>query len=161
FDALINSEWEWSLRQSPEFASSVGDLRYNDQLTDLSAEAVALRKAHAPESLKALKTIDRSNLDARTQLDYDVLAFDLEPQTAYVRFPTEVLQLDHITGIHTAMAELAQTAPRANVKQAEQFLARLTQAPAQINQAIQLLKRGAAMGVTHPRFLVERLPELI
>ncbi len=34
--ALFAEIWEDQLRHSPEFASSIGDKRYNDQLTDYS-----------------------------------------------------------------------------------------------------------------------------
>ncbi len=34
---LFNEIWEDRLKHSPEFASSLGDKRYNDQLTDYSA----------------------------------------------------------------------------------------------------------------------------
>ncbi len=35
--ALFDEEWQWTLREYPEFATGVGDDRYNDKLTDLSA----------------------------------------------------------------------------------------------------------------------------
>ena len=34
--ALFDDEWQWTLREYPEFATGVGDNRYNDKLTDLS-----------------------------------------------------------------------------------------------------------------------------
>ena len=37
--ALFAEIWEDQLRQSPEFASSIGDKRYNDQLSDYSVAA--------------------------------------------------------------------------------------------------------------------------
>ena len=38
--ALFNEIWQDKLKHSPEFASSLGDKRYNDQLTDYSTQAV-------------------------------------------------------------------------------------------------------------------------
>ena len=32
---LLNEQWEYTLRTSPEFASILGDKRYNDKLSDL------------------------------------------------------------------------------------------------------------------------------
>jgi uncharacterized protein (DUF885 family) len=37
---LFNEMWQDQLKHSPEFASSIGDRRYNDQLSDLSPRAV-------------------------------------------------------------------------------------------------------------------------
>ena len=38
--ALFADMWEDRLKHSPEFASSIGDKRYNDQLTDYSVAEV-------------------------------------------------------------------------------------------------------------------------
>ena len=37
---LFSEVWEDNLRHAPEFASSLGDKRYNDQITDYSVKAV-------------------------------------------------------------------------------------------------------------------------
>ncbi|HSI04770.1 MAG TPA: DUF885 domain-containing protein, partial [Myxococcota bacterium] len=161
FDTLIHAEWEWLLEQYPELATDVGDARYDDRLVDLSPEAVARRKAHPAESLKTLRTIDRGKLDAHTQLDYDVLAFDLETNVGLTRFPTEYLQIDHIYGTHTALASLAQTAPHATVKHYENFLKRMEKAPAHIAQSTKWLEKGALAGITMPRIIIERVPALV
>ena len=44
-DAL-QAEWEYSLRTYPEFATSIGDNRYNDRLSDYSPAAVAKQVEH-------------------------------------------------------------------------------------------------------------------
>lgn len=161
FDAFVDAEWDWTMRAFPEAATSFGDLRFNDVLTDLSAEAVALRKSHYATSLAELRTFDREMLDERTRVTYDVVAFDLETQAALAPFPTEVIQLTHMGGIHTAMADLAQVAPKRTEKHVEDFLARLTASAKQVEQATELLKRGLAAGVTPPRETLLALPKLV
>ncbi len=61
-DALVSSEWEYQLSEYPDFATQVGDPRYNDKLVDLSPEAVAKRKAHSTEALKKVNAVDRAKL---------------------------------------------------------------------------------------------------
>src|SRR5690348_9300123 len=39
--ALLLDEWEYTLRTNPELATSVGDNRFNDRLSDYSAKAFA------------------------------------------------------------------------------------------------------------------------
>ncbi len=39
-NALFQNYWEEYLKTSPEFASSIGDKRYNDQVSDYSVKAI-------------------------------------------------------------------------------------------------------------------------
>ena len=39
FDALLDQQWQYQLQHSPEFASIIGDKRYNDRWSDYSLEA--------------------------------------------------------------------------------------------------------------------------
>jgi hypothetical protein len=70
--ALIEDEWQWTLREYPEFATSVGDPRYNDKLTDVSASAMDRRKAHERDLLKRVMEIDHSSLTGQDVLSYDL-----------------------------------------------------------------------------------------
>jgi uncharacterized protein (DUF885 family) len=45
-NALFSDYWEWYSAQVPELATLRGDNRFNDRVTDVSAEAVAERKAY-------------------------------------------------------------------------------------------------------------------
>src|SRR5918992_5482123 len=59
---LFEEEWEWTMREAPTFASSLGDRRYNDRWTDLSLPAHERRHKHQTEVLDRLKAIDRAAL---------------------------------------------------------------------------------------------------
>ncbi|HYA95107.1 MAG TPA: DUF885 domain-containing protein, partial [Terriglobales bacterium] len=37
---LLAEQWEYNLKTSPEYATILGDKRYNDQLSDVSQKAV-------------------------------------------------------------------------------------------------------------------------
>jgi len=43
---LIEDEWQYRLRTSPEFATAIGDNRYNDRLSDNSPAAMANEAEH-------------------------------------------------------------------------------------------------------------------
>ena len=57
---LFDDEWEWTMREFPTFASSLGDRRYNDRWEDASLESVERRHRHRQEALGRLRSIDRS-----------------------------------------------------------------------------------------------------
>src|SRR5262245_45607378 len=44
---LFAEDWQWRLRDQPEWATVLGDHRYGDRLRDLSPEAIAGRRDHA------------------------------------------------------------------------------------------------------------------
>ena len=56
--ALFDDEWQWALREFPEFATRIGDPRYNDRLTDMTAPALRhVRRTHAICSSEFAKSI--------------------------------------------------------------------------------------------------------
>src|SRR5437763_12732441 len=55
---LLKDQWEYTLRTSPEFASILGDRRYNDQSSDYSEAAVKRNLAETKTFLRRLDRID-------------------------------------------------------------------------------------------------------
>ena len=55
---LLKDQWEYTLRTSPEFASILGDRRYNDQSSDNSEAAVKRDLAETKKFLQRLERID-------------------------------------------------------------------------------------------------------
>src|SRR5207248_794247 len=112
FHALLDEEWEWGLRESPIFATAVGDPRYDDKLEDESFAAIERRKAHARELLPRLGRIDRARLSATDQLNYDLFARNARLDVEGQRFPDELLALNQLGGVYSELASLAQQIPR-------------------------------------------------
>ncbi|HEY5676360.1 MAG TPA: hypothetical protein VIR81_06240, partial [Myxococcales bacterium] len=56
--ALLDEQWEYTMRTSPEYASILGDKRYNDQLTDFSEKAVFADIEAQRQFLARFKAID-------------------------------------------------------------------------------------------------------
>src|SRR5947207_9473863 len=72
FRTLLASEWEYTLRESPTFASHLGDKRYNDRWTDVSLAAIARRHEHQQEVFAQLDKIDRGLLSPADRLNYQL-----------------------------------------------------------------------------------------
>ncbi|HLI77910.1 MAG TPA: hypothetical protein VKV02_13270, partial [Acidobacteriaceae bacterium] len=56
-NALFEEFYQNNLKNHPEMATSVGDLRYNDRLSDVSLAAIAREHAEADAFLARLKAI--------------------------------------------------------------------------------------------------------
>jgi uncharacterized protein (DUF885 family) len=158
---LFEYDWQWRLRDHPERATSIGDRRYDDRLTDRSPDAWARRREHAREMLTRVQTIDRSKLSEDDKLNYDLFVFQTREEVDGMRFPAELTAIDQMDGIHMLLGELAQRMPRDTVEDYENFIARLRAYPRAVDQTIELLERGAHVGVTPPRVVLRSVAENI
>jgi uncharacterized protein (DUF885 family)/dienelactone hydrolase len=159
---LFKDEWEWTLREYPELATRVGDPRYNDRLTDLSASAIDRRKAHEREVLERIRGIDRSVLTGQDVLSYDLFRRAAEQGVALQRFPAgtipiggfllpyEAMPITQMGGVQIDIPELPRVAPLRTTKDYDDFLARLAAYPRQVDQVIDLMKRAMAAGWMPP-----------
>ena len=67
FKQLLADQWEYTLRENPELATSIGDYRYNDRWSDLSLAHVAKRKHDLNEWLAQFEAVDRSGFGEQDQ----------------------------------------------------------------------------------------------
>src|ERR1700747_3535544 len=72
-NAIFSEYWEQRLKESPEFASTLGDKRYDDQLTDYSVAAYNAQLERGRAILDRLGAIDTAGLPAQEQLSKDLL----------------------------------------------------------------------------------------
>src|SRR5260370_34475894 len=61
---LFAAEWDYDMDHSPEWASDLGDRRWNDRWSDESLESYAHRNLHSQEVLAKLPKNDRGGRPA-------------------------------------------------------------------------------------------------
>jgi len=142
FHQLIEGEWEQRLSDEPTFATRIGDRRYNDRWRDMSHAALAARRERAEQVLAKTKAIDRSQLSAADQLNYDLFLRNAANRVEENRFHGEYLPLNGRQGPHSELAETVRLMPLANVKDYEDVLGRLRTFPILIEQTIALMRQG-------------------
>src|ERR1019366_4004941 len=72
-NALFKDVWEDELKRSPEFASSLGDRRYNDRLSDPPPKAINEALGRPREFLARLSAIDLTGLTEQESLTGELL----------------------------------------------------------------------------------------
>src|SRR5688572_11319862 len=122
---LIDEMWEWSMRESPLFATSVGDHRFNDQLTKVSVADSQRRHEQDREFLKRLEAIDRDELSATERVNYDILAQQLRDDIAEFKFQSHLIPITNRSGFHVEFPELRREVPLATTEDFENYIARL------------------------------------
>ncbi|MBI1738979.1 MAG: DUF885 family protein, partial [Acidobacteria bacterium] len=158
--ALFKEEWETTLRENPAFASALGDRRYNDRWPDISLAAIERRHEHDQDVLKKLAGIPHQALTAADKLNYTLFRKQYEEAVEGFQFHGHLLALNHMAGIQTAN-ELGDQLRFANVKDYEDWLARLRTFPAYMDQTIALLRQGMAEGLIHSKIIMARVPAQI
>jgi uncharacterized protein (DUF885 family) len=171
--ALFDEEWQWTLTEYPEFATGVGDNRYNDKLTDLSESAMERRKAHERDFLRRLREINRRP-EGQDVVSYELSLAGAEQDAAMQRFPAgkiplggewltyyEWMPVSQMGGVHIDIPALPRLAPLRNTKDYDDFLARLAGVPRQIEQVVGLMKRAMAGGWMPPMVPMQKvLPQI-
>ena len=64
FQTLLDDHWQWSLRENPLLATTLGDHRFDRELGDLSVAAMDRRAGEAAAFLARAKAIDTTFLVA-------------------------------------------------------------------------------------------------
>jgi len=155
-DAL-QAEWEYSLRTYPEFATYVGDARYNDRLGDYSPEAVAQQLEHAKQQLKLFEAIDATGFPEAEVLNRQLMVRDLRQALEGAKFNDWEMPVDQFGGVHLSYASMPRQMPFNTVKDYENYLARLHQLPRVLDQATANMKLGLRDHLMPPKFLLEKV----
>jgi len=160
FQALLESDWQWTLRHLPEFATTVGDTRYNDSLTDTAPAAVRARHAHQREMLDAARAIDRAALSGQDRLSYDLFVHDKETAvTSAALQEIPPYPLTHVDGIHITFPQLVAQMPFDNARDYHDYLARLRGLPKHIDGIVAQLTLGMASGRVAPSATMRIVPD--
>ena len=157
---LFDAEWEAGLKETPTFASFLGDKRYNDRWTDSSLTAVERRNRQRVETLAALKRINRGELSVADRLNYDLFQKDYEEAIEAHKFKRYVLPITQQGGIQT-IDEITQLMSFDAVKDYEDWIRRMDAFPVLMEQTLNLMREGAKQKIMLPKAIMERVPAQI
>jgi uncharacterized protein (DUF885 family) len=155
---LFDESWQATMRRYPEWATSVGDNRYGDTLFDASREAEAADYARARRELERAQAIARERLAPVDQVSLDIFVYEHERQLRMERFVGfRRMSLGSQGGFQSELADVLRASPAATPRHAEQILARLAAYPRRVDQEIEFLREGMALGWVPPRTVLERV----
>ncbi len=157
--ALFDAEWDWRMQQFPEYATQLGDHRFDDRLTDASPQAIERREAHARDYLKALRKIDARALTGEDRISYAVALAETQLAVDWLRYP--ILRTRVISGMEGVQLDLPEGIrdfPVRTEADARHVLARLRAIPARIAQDIAWLREGKRLGWVTFRSSLEMVP---
>jgi uncharacterized protein (DUF885 family) len=155
--ALLAEIWEDHLRLSPEFASSIGDKRYNDQLTDYSAKAVNASLAKGLEYIQRLGEIDTTGLTDQEKLSSELMLRSLIDDQQAAKFKEWEMPVNQFNGFHTDLPQLPTRLQFDSVKDYDDYIARMKKVPTAFSQIMTNMQLGADEGRVPPQYLMEKV----
>jgi len=154
-NGLLAEQWQHQLENSPEFATILGDLRYNDRWTDASLAHAARERKTTEAFLKRFEAIDTRGFADSDALNQRLMVRQLKDALRSHELKLDEMPLDQMNGVHLALAGFVSTIPFANAKQYDDYLARLDKVPALFDQVIDVARQGQRDGMMPPKYLLE------
>jgi uncharacterized protein (DUF885 family) len=143
---LFTQIWEDRLKRSPEFASSIGDKRYNDQLTDYSAQALNAALARGRDYIQKLSEIDTTGLTDQEKLSADLMLRQLIEEQEAAKFKEWEMPVNQFYGFHTELPQLPNRLQFDSVKDYDDYITRLKKVPNAFSQIMTNMQLGADEG---------------
>ena len=160
--ACFDTEWEWRMRTFPEWATQLGDPRYDDRLTDRSPQALDAQDAQVRATLACIESVDRATLNDRDSLSYDVFRHNAELAVAELAFPQlRTWGFSNKDGLHLSFPMLMRSMPLRSERDYRNYLARLAAFPTAVDQQVALLRQGIAQGWVTFRSSLAQVPAQI
>ena len=158
---MLDEEWKSNAEKYPEWATRLGDNRFNNKLNDASYEAIINRQEEATKLLDKIKEINRSSLSLDDQLNYDLflnsILFGIEGNV-YLSY---LMPISQMGGIQIGFAGISDYMPFKSVTDYENYISRMRAFPTKVDQTIDLMKRGIESGWVPPRIVLDAVPEQI
>ncbi len=148
---LFDAQWDFMMREFPEFATRKGAEGEHDRWTDWSLAAIERRKGILEPTQKAILSIDPSRLNEVDRLSRDLFARNIELSIEGLRFPAELMPMTQMGGMQQWCASLIAMMPARTAGDYENIIGRLEGLSTLVDQNITLMRAGLERGITPPR----------
>jgi uncharacterized protein (DUF885 family) len=149
--------WEDNLRHSPEFASSLGDKRYNDQISDYSVKAYNDGLEREQKFLMSLGAIDTTGLRPDEITNRDLLLRQFTEDLEASEYKEWEMPVNQMGGIHTTYPDLVRQLTFTTVKDYDDWIARLHAIPTAFDQVQHNMSVGVDDHRVPPKFLMAKV----
>ena len=156
-NTIFADYWEDRLKHEPEFASSIGDNRYNDQLSDFSVQAYNESLARGRAFLTRLAEMDTAGMSPQEQLSKDLLVRQLIEDQEEARFKPWEMPVNQFTGLQVDLPQLVPQLTFNSVKDYDDYIARLKKVPHAFQQITDDMSIGMDDHREPPAYLMQKV----
>ena len=156
-DSLIKEQWEYTMRTSPEWASLMGDKRFNDRWSDFSQAGIDADIRASAEFLKRFEAIDTAGFPLQEQLNRELMLRQLRQTIDGARFKDWEMPLAQNSGIHVDGPMIISALNFETVKDYEDYIKRLHALPKLFEQTRVQMDKGVQDKLMPPKFLIPKI----
>jgi uncharacterized protein (DUF885 family) len=156
-DEIFHDYWQDHLKHAPEFASTIGDHRYDDQLTDYSVQAYNDQIARGFRFIQRLGAIDTAGMSEEERLSKRLLVHDLVDQQEEASCKPWQTPVNQFSGIQVDLPALVEMLPFNNADDYDHYIARLNAVPHAFYQVSYNMELGVEQHNTQPKYLMEKV----
>ena len=156
-DDLLKEQWEYTLRTNPEFASLIGDSRFNDKSADLSAAGIRKDAAETRKFLQRFKAIDTRGFAEQEVINKQLMVRNLQESLEDFELRTWEMPVTQMSGVHLDSPHLTSQLTFATVKDYDDYLARLRNLPKQFDDTIAVMRKGISDRLMPPKMLLGKI----
>ena len=155
---LFDTLFKQGVERNPMRQTYLGIKKDYDKWHDLSPENAEKELAIAKENLVKVQTIDVSALDAQTTISYHLFVQNLENHIADYKWRFHNYPVNQMYGTHSQIpAFLINQHSISNVKEAQDYIARVNGAKTLLSQLVEQLSLREAKGIIAPKFVFEHV----
>lgn len=158
---LFHDYWEDLLKHNPEFASTIGDLRYNDQTSDYSVEAINDGLAREQRFELRLAAIDPTGFTDQEKISQELLLRQFDEDQQATEFKEWEMPLTQMDGIHAQYPRLVAELSFNTVKDYDDWIARLHALPHAFDQVTTDMEIGMDDHRVPPKYLLLKALEQV
>lgn len=154
--ALLDEEWQYELLHRPEFATALGDKRYNDRFSDESPQAQQVDIDRRRTFLAKFEAVDAVDLSIQDSLSRSLMIRNLRGKIEGAHFKCWEMPVNQFGGPQTDLVDLVSLTPFDDVHDYENYVSRLRNVPGAFEQITSNMRLGIRDRLVPPRYLLEK-----
>lgn len=159
--ALADEYWEEVLRDSPTYATFLGDRRYDREIEDVSVAADERRASRWRELREQALALDLTGAPLADHVTRDLLVQSLDDGIGHVEHRTLELRYDQMDGIHADLLAIASQINALTPENAADLVQRQRKVGGLLDAAADRFRAGLDAGRRPPRIVVERALNIV
>jgi uncharacterized protein (DUF885 family) len=153
---LFDDIWQDRLLHDPEYATYLGDKRYDDQLSDLSPRAVNDALNRERGFIERLSAIDTTGLSHQEQLSAELMLRSLIEDQEGAQFKEWEMPVTQYAGVQLDLPQLADHTDFSTAADYDHYVARLKKMPLYFNQTMTNMQSGIDDHRTPPQYIMQK-----